>query len=213
MKNLNSHSRQIIAIAITALAFAFLYQKSIEVLVLTTWCIYSSTNLLLEGIIVFKNSALDVKKFAANEDSNNSFIFIFIILSAFFSLLAVLQLLLSVKVSSADFAAHALLSVVAVILSWFLIHTVFTLRYAHLFYRSFKKGEEKGICFPGGEDPDYTDFAYFSFTIGMTFQVSDVEVTAKDIRKLVLLQGILSFAFNTAIIALSINLIASLLSK
>jgi uncharacterized membrane protein len=213
MKNLNSKTRQFIAIAITLLAFIFFYHKSMEVLVLATWCVYSSANLILDGIIIFRNSAKEVEKFAEAEDSSNTFVFLFIIFSAFFSLFAVLQLLLSVKHNAPDFNSQTLLSVFSVISSWFLIHTVFTLRYAHLFYNGLKKGKEKGICFPGGDDPDLTDFAYFSFTVGMTFQVSDVEVAARDIRKLVLLQGILSFAFNTAIIALSINIISSLLSK
>lgn len=213
MKNLNSHTRQIIALINTSVVFMLMYHQKLEVLVLTTWCTYSAVNLILDGLIVFSNSATEVKMFAAEEDSSKTFVFLFIIFSALFSLLAVVQLLISVKTNPADFNSQALLSVLSVVLSWFLIHTVFTLRYAHLFYRSIKKGKEKGICFPGDEDPDYTDFAYFSFTIGMTFQVSDVEVAAKDIRKLVLLHGLLSFAFNTSIIALSINIISSLLSK
>ena len=213
MKNLNSHTRQIIALAITSLVFVLIFHNSLQVLVLATWCTYSAVNLFLDGLIIFGNSAAEVKKFAADEDSSNIFVFIFVAFSALVSLSAVLLLLLSTKNNSPEFISRSMLCVLSVLLSWFLTHTVFTLRYAHLFYRGNEKGKEKGIFFPGGEEPDYTDFAYFSFTIGMTFQVSDVEVAAKDIRKLVLLHGLLSFAFNTAIIALSINIISSLLSK
>ena len=213
MKNLNSHTRQIIAIFITLNVLLFSYKLHLETVILLSWCAYSSVNLVLDWYIIIKNTPSEVKMFAADRDSSKVFVFIFIVFGAIFSLLAVFILLLSVKKNTTEFATHALLSVISVVLSWFLIHTVFTLRYAHLFYRKLQKGQAKGLCFPGGEEPNYTDFAYFSFTIGMTFQVSDVEIVSKEIRKLALLQGILSFAFNTAIITLSINLISSLLAK
>lgn len=213
MKNLNSHTRQIIALFIALNVFLFSYKLNFETVILLTWCVYSGVNLFLDWLIILKNTANEVKKFAADKDSSKAFIFIFILFGALFSLLAVFILLLSVKKNTTQFATQALLSVISVVLSWFLIHTVFTLRYAHLFYLKLQKGQVKGLSFPGGQDPDYTDFAYFSFTIGMTFQVSDIEIVSKEIRKLALLQGILSFVFNTAIIALSINLISGLLAK
>ncbi len=213
MRNLNSHTRQIIAVFFAINVFFIGYKLNLETVILLTWCVYSGVNLFLDWIIILNNTAAEVKKFAADEDSSKVLIFIFVICGALFSLLAVIILLLSVKKNSSEFSLHALLSIIAVVFSWFLIHTVFTLHYAHLFYLNLQNGQTKALCFPGAEEPDYTDFAYFSFTIGMTFQVSDVEIVSKKIRKLVLLQGILSFAFNTAIIALSINLISSLLAK
>jgi uncharacterized membrane protein len=106
------------------------------------------------------------------------------------------------------------MAVLAVIESWLLIHTVFTLRYAHVFYRLEQEadveGSDGGLIFPGGDNPDYEDFAYFSFVIGMTCQVSDVNITSRFMRRLALLHGLLSFAFNTAILALSINIISGL---
>ncbi|TAH00691.1 MAG: DUF1345 domain-containing protein [Sphingobacteriales bacterium] len=213
MKNINSHTRQLIAIFIAFNVLFFSYKLPLKTNLLLVWCAYSGVNLVLDWLIILKNNATDVKKFAADEDSSKVLVFIFVVFGALFSLLAVFILLVSIKKNTSQYATQALLSVVAVGLSWFLIHTVFTLRYAHLFYRKFKKGTPKGLLFPGNEEPDYTDFAYFSFTIGMTFQVSDVEITSKEIRKLTLLHAILSFAFNTAIIALSINLISGLLAK
>jgi hypothetical protein len=98
--------------------------------------------------------------------------------------------------------------------SWLLIHRVFTLRYAHVFYRSKQEldvdGSGGGLIFPGKGNPNYRDFAYFSFIIGMTCQVSDVSVTSHSMRLLALLHGLLSFAFNTVILALSINIISGL---
>ena len=91
---------------------------------------------------------------------------------------------------------------------------VFTLRYAHVFYRSKLEvdvdGSGGGLIFPGKGNPNYRDFAYFSFIIGMTCQVSDVSVTSHSMRLLALLHGLLSFAFNTVILALSINIISGL---
>src|SRR3546814_15222897 len=76
--------------------------------------------------------------------------------------------------------------------------------------RSSDLGSGRGLIFPGGDNPDYEDFAYFSFVIGMTCQVSDVNITSRFMRRLALLHGLLSFAFNTAILALSINIISGL---
>ncbi|NGX99441.1 MAG: DUF1345 domain-containing protein, partial [Candidatus Afipia apatlaquensis] len=96
--------------------------------------------------------------------------------------------------------------VVTIALSWAMIHTTFALHYAHDFYRSAKAG---GLSFPGGEDPDYWDFVYFSFVIGMTAQVSDVGVTDKIIRRTATVHGVVSFIFNTALVALMVNIAAS----
>jgi uncharacterized membrane protein len=107
------------------------------------------------------------------------------------------------------------LSVLAVIVSWCLLHTVFTFRYAHLFYHNPNitrlDKQRRGVLFPDETPPDYLDFAYFAFVIGMTCQVSDVQIASRPIRHLALLHGVLSFGFNTVILALSINLISGLL--
>jgi uncharacterized membrane protein len=93
------------------------------------------------------------------------------------------------------------------------------LRYAHFYYCDMDGNDEGkvlkpgGLEFPGDDEPDYLDFAYFSFVIGMTFQVSDVQITSKRIRRLSLMHAILSFAFNTIIVALSINIISGLIGK
>ena len=97
-------------------------------------------------------------------------------------------------------------SVLAVVLSWLAVHTTFVLIYAH---RYFDGGE--GFRLPSGEDPAYIDFAYLSFTIGMTFQVSDIEVTTRALRRLVLWHSFLSYVFGTVIIGLTINVIGGLL--
>lgn len=92
----------------------------------------------------------------------------------------------------------------AVVIAWLLTHTAYALRYSHLYYRDDEEGIG-GLVFPGDTPPDAIDFAYFSFTIGMCFQVSDVTITSRQIRREVLFHGCLSFAYNTAVLALALN--------
>jgi uncharacterized membrane protein len=103
--------------------------------------------------------------------------------------------------------------IAAVAIGWTLIHTMFTFRYAHLFY--YVDGEDneadRGLMFPGTTDPNDFDFAYLSFGIGTTFQVSDVQVTDRGIRRVVLFQSIVSFVYNSTILALLINIVSGLL--
>jgi len=98
------------------------------------------------------------------------------------------------------------LAIISVVLSWALVHTVFTVRYARLYYT----GPAGGIDFNQQEAPRYTDFAYLSFTIGMTFQVSDTDLQTTQIRATALGQALLSYLFGVVIIATTINLIAGL---
>jgi uncharacterized membrane protein len=99
------------------------------------------------------------------------------------------------------------LAVLSVALGWATVHTVYTLRYADLYF----EGSEGGIDFKG-DKPDYLDFAYFGFTVGMTWQVSDTDVQKRAIRRAVLRHALLAYAFGTVIVAVTINLVASLLN-
>jgi uncharacterized membrane protein len=92
-------------------------------------------------------------------------------------------------------------------LSWAFTHTIFALHYAHEFY-SENDGPPGGLQFPGSEDPDYWDFVYFSFVIGMTSQVSDVAIRSKPIRRIVAAHGVISFVFNVALLSLTVNIAA-----
>jgi len=148
---------------------------------------------------------------AQKEDFGRTVIFIFVVVAACASLFAVGFL---VNVGS-DNVGDLVLGLATVVLSWSLIQTVFGLHYAHAFYGdSDQPGERRhagGLIFPGERMPDYFDFAYFSFVIGMTCQVSDVQITSRRMRRLALLQSVLAFGFNTIILALLINTISSLL--
>lgn len=99
-------------------------------------------------------------------------------------------------------------------LSWLLTHTVFALRYAHEFYSRADGAAafDEGLQFPSEPCPDYWDFFYFSAILGMTFQVSDVQITSRKLRRLATVHGMLGFVFNTVIVALTVNLASGLLS-
>jgi uncharacterized membrane protein len=104
----------------------------------------------------------------------------------------------------------SVLAGLTILFSWLLAHTVFALHYAHAYFTDLAADRPQGLDFPSEhDDPDYWDFLYFSFVIGMTAQVSDVQVLTQPWRRLVLAHGILSFLFNTVVLALSINLFAA----
>jgi uncharacterized membrane protein len=105
--------------------------------------------------------------------------------------------------------SHLALATATILLSWMFVHVIFALHYAHEFYAA--GGHGAGLTFPGGEEPDYWDFLYFSLVIGMTSQVSDVAVTGRTIRRTVAAHGVVSFLFNAALIALTVNIAASAL--
>jgi uncharacterized membrane protein len=110
-------------------------------------------------------------------------------------------------------AAHLSLSILALLLSWLLIQTLFAFHYARCYYWREHPAEDhiRGLRFPGETEPDYLDFAYYSFVVGMTSQVSDVAVVARHMRRLTLIHGVLSFVFNIAILAMSINIIGGMI--
>ncbi|HVC18360.1 MAG TPA: DUF1345 domain-containing protein [Rhodanobacter sp.] len=97
--------------------------------------------------------------------------------------------------------------VLSIVLSWLFLNTMFALHYAHGFYGDFGEKHE-GLEFPGTQQPDYWDFAYFAIVIGMTFQVSDVQITSRYLRRVVLLHSVISFFFNVFIIAITVNIVA-----
>jgi uncharacterized membrane protein len=130
--------------------------------------------------------------------------------AAFFSMFAILDLMREAKaIGGATMVRQAILGGVTILLSWLFAHTVFAVHYAHEHFKDLIESRVPGLAFPGESgDPDYGDFLYFSFVIGMTAQVSDVQVLTRRCRRLVLAHSILSFLFNTAVLALSINLLA-----
>ncbi|MDQ8048982.1 MULTISPECIES: DUF1345 domain-containing protein [Rhodanobacteraceae] len=113
------------------------------------------------------------------------------------------------ELNSSDKGGALAIAVAAttIILAWTFMNTLFSLHYAHGYYGEFGKPHQ-GLDFPGDEEPDYWDFAYFAFTIGMTFQVSDVQITTRYLRRIGLMHSAIAFFFNVFIIAISVNIAA-----
>jgi uncharacterized membrane protein len=101
---------------------------------------------------------------------------------------------------------------ITLLLSWLMTHVTFAFRYAHEFYARDAGGPDvdRGLDFPGEKEPDYLDFLYFALVLGMTFQVSDVQITSRKLRRVATLHGLLSFLFNTVIVAFTVNIAAGL---
>ncbi|HET9621075.1 MAG TPA: DUF1345 domain-containing protein [Kofleriaceae bacterium] len=161
--------------------------------------------LAVQFFIISRANAAETRRRAASYDPGRGVVWIVVILASILGLFASAVVVRQGKsMSSFEGQLHVVLCFTSVVLSWLLSHASFTLRYAHLYYRGEAKG---GIDFPGDDDPDDSDFAYLAFTIGMTFQVSDTDITSSEIRRTVLRHGLLSFVFNTVIIASAINLV------
>ncbi|MBF9219742.1 DUF1345 domain-containing protein [Hymenobacter ruricola] len=179
------------------------------------WDAFAAVTLLLIAAAIFTANAARIREVANDEDPSRAVAFIFVLVAAVASLLGVVALLSTTKgLSTGGFSQHVLLSMAAVFESWLLVHTIFTLRYAHIFYDTDDDagGDTGGLEFPGQDpEPDYLDFAYFAFTIGMAAQTADVTIPGRRQRRTALLHALLSFGFNTAIVALSISAIGGLL--
>lgn len=155
---------------------------------------------------------------AWRQDTSRTAIFLIVLLGAVAGFAAILVMLGDVKSESAahgEKVAHIAVSVLAVVCSWMMIHTTFALHYARRYYQDRTSrpdmADAGGLNFPGHGQPDYWDFAYYSFVIGMCSQVSDVSPGGRQMRRLTLLHSVLSFFFNTAVLALAINIVASAL--
>lgn len=157
-----------------------------------------------------------MRRVAQQQDEGRTMILSLITAAACISILAIVFLLRDKGTSGELLVLHLGLSALTIVTSWLLVHTIFASHYAHAYYQNDKTLQEckaQGLDFPGELEPDYWDFLYFSFVIGMTSQVSDVQTTSAAMRRLALVHGVLSFFFNTTILAMSINIIAGLIEN
>jgi uncharacterized membrane protein len=154
----------------------------------------------------------DVRERAEREDERQPVIMAVLSVAAVASLVAIVSQLSSLQnVPPPDRAAHYLFTVMTLLGSWFLVGTIFTVHYAHLYYND--EAVQPPLTFPDEQaQPDYWDFLYFSFTISVAAQTSDVTVRSREMRRVVLGQSVLCFFFNLAILGLSINIAASLIN-
>jgi uncharacterized membrane protein len=169
------------------------------------WDIFTTLYLALVYTMMLRSPLRHIRRNAVLQDDGRFLILLMTALGAFASIAAILFELGASNRSGPQLA----LGTLTIVLSWATVHTAFALHYAHDYYRGAKPG---GLQFPSGDQhdhADYWDFVYFSFVIGMTAQVSDVGITDKTIRRTVTAHGIVSFIFNTALLALMVNIAAS----
>jgi uncharacterized membrane protein len=213
----DARQRLVLGLAAGAVTFVVLRgQLRLASAAIAGWNVAAVVILALDWMTIWTTPQRKIRQLAQQQDLSRFLVFLFVVVTSSAALLAV-GFLLSVKRSQSGghFIVHLLLTLLTVIFSWMLVHTVYGLRYAHAFYGdSDEPGANRhagGLIFPGDRLPDYFDFAYFSFVIGMTCQVSDVQITSRRMRRIALFHGVLSFGFNTMILALLINTVSGLL--
>jgi uncharacterized membrane protein len=196
----------IVVIMITLWAFRLRLATSL----LIGWDIGVGIYLILAFNVFARADVAHIRRRALTEDDGR---FAILILTAAAALASLAAIVAELGTSGATREPMRLgLAALTIVLSWFFTHTMFALHYAHEFY-STRHGKDCCLQFPGAGDPDYWDFVYFSFVIGMTAQVSDVQVATKSVRRTVLAHGIVAFLFNAALLALTVNIAANAIGQ
>jgi uncharacterized membrane protein len=185
---------------------------------ITAWDVGASFALAALFIGLRKSPPEAMTRNALRQDAGKWAVLILTLVAATAGLVVIAAEMPLVKnASGAEQVARVVFVIYTIVVSWAFIHTVFALHYAHDYYADAKLAtsapnlESQRLIFPGGQKPTYGDFLYFSFTIGMTFQVSDVQIAEAEIRRVALLHGATAFFYSTGILALTINLVAGLI--
>jgi uncharacterized membrane protein len=204
-----------ISVAVALIVSLFLARLRMEgtTRLMIGWDVFSFCMIAMSLVTVFSLCPQQIRIVAGHEDESRAVVFIIVVIATLCSLGGILLLLGNKGHWLLSKGMETFIYIVGVTFSWILLHTIFTYRYAHYYYgdHATLKGQNAGgLVIPGEDHPDYLDFAYFSFVIGMTFQVSDIQITSQRIRRMALLHGLLSFIFNTVIVALTINVVVEL---
>ena len=182
--------------------------------IVASWDLGALAYLALAWLLIGRTDARVARDHALSQDQSGYVIFLFVVGAACASTVAIGFVAGTIR--DLPFWArtwHLALTITALVSSWLLIQTVFAFHYAHRYYagRHGEPAAAASLQFPGGREPDYLDFAYYAFVVGMTSQVSDVPVASRRMRRLTMIHGVLAFMFNIAVLALSINIIASVI--
>lgn len=215
IEKITGFKRLIISILISIIGYCFLLISGIDGSnrIILSWDVFCIISLVFSWVLFFTTKSNELCHIVERQDENLKTIFSIVLVAVVLSLIGTLALIDEKKDITGNKLFHFIISLSPVVFSWLLLHTTFTIRYAHLYHdhNQLNTGSKVGgIEFPGKTKPDYLDFAYFSFVIGMTFQVSDVVITSQVIRRFVLLHSLISFAFNTVIVALTISAISNI---
>jgi uncharacterized membrane protein len=178
---------------------------------LIAWNVGAWLYVLLAAVMMFRSSKGHMRHRAQLQDDGKYMILGLVVISAIASLVAIAFELAVVKdLHGWAKGAHVALAGLTVLSSWSFIQVMFTLHYAHDYYMAACHGQKPGLCFPDDPDPDYGDFFYFSAVIGTSGQTADVSFVTKPMRRIGSVHCILAYLFNTTVLALLINIGASL---
>jgi uncharacterized membrane protein len=194
-------------LAVIAILFPIFDWRAVTKL-LVGWNLGIGLYLILAFSLMARSDVHRIRRRAANQDEGSIALLVLIVVAAISSMAAIFSELATTG-GAARQPAQLLLATSTIVLSWAFIHSMFALHYAHEFYGNGRDGIVGGISFPEDNEPDYWDFCYFAFTIGMCAQVSDATVSSKSIRRTVLSHSVISFVFNAALLALTVNIAAS----
>ncbi len=210
-QKINSLEKLLICLAFGIVTYAVVHTNGNYGLgrLMFAWNIFSLTMIVMNWITFSITDSKEIRSQAQVQDPRRIVVFGLVLIATIASILAVTMMIIIKEEGNSGGGWRIPLAIAGMILSWILIHTLFTLRYAHIYYGNDVDNPTNhagGLNFPGCKRPEYLDFAYFSFVLGMTFQVSDVEITSRPLRTMALFHSMLSFAYNTVMIALVINL-------
>lgn len=199
----SSRRRLVVSAAVGAISAAVVAQfDRWQMVVMSGWDAATACHLAIVWGTIRTLDAESTKRVATREDDSRAVVDILLLMASVVSLVGVVA---GLATSGGEVSALMAVSVLTVVLSWLTVQSTFTLRYAHLFYNA-----GGGIDFHDDGDPDYSDFAYLSFTVGMTFQVSDTVITSREIRRTITRHALLAYLFGTVIIGVMINVVGSL---
>src|SRR6266567_3825885 len=194
-------------LAIIAIIFPIFDWRPVTKL-LVGWNMGIGLYLILAFSLMARSDVHRIRRRAANQDEGSIALLVLIVVAAMASMAAIFSELATTGGAPRQ-PAQLLLATSTIVLSWAFIHSMFALHYAHEFYGNGRDGIVGGIAFPDDNEPDYWDFCYFAFTIGMCAQVSDATISSKSIRRTALSHSVISFVFNAALLALTVNIAAS----
>lgn len=185
--------------------------------ILIGWDVGLAIYLIWTYAMMWRTEVESIRKRAAEEDEGAGAILLLSIAATAASFVAIAFALGGVKpiggnaVVPGGVAAHVVLAIDTILMSWAFVHTIFTFHYAHEFYADGRDDQIGGLEFPHDTKPDYRDFLYFSLVIGMTSQTSDTNICSKVIRRMAAVHGVISFFFNLTVLALTVNMLSNLI--
>ncbi len=212
--NLHPGVKFLIALIAGGLAYSYTVYILMEPFtrLMIGWDFFGITYILISIFTLLSTNTSQIRSIAQKQDMGHQFLFIIMVMASITSMISIALLIKSTQTWLLDKQLIAAIYLAGVIVCWLMVHIIYAFHYAHMYYGNDtenKNTHRGGLNFPGKRQPDYVDFAYFSFVIGMTFQVSDVVIEDPQIRRVVLFHALIAFVFNTVIVALSVNAIVN----